>query len=64
MMRDNDYNGPFTVWINYGLGWHPYSFDTLKEALLWDRYGNSEFTITRSVQYEVHETRPDKFGGY
>lgn len=48
-------DGPFIVWENCGCeGWQPKSFMTLKEALSAQRY-NSEFVVTKLVNYEVTE---------
>lgn len=50
--------GPVIVWENNGYeGWHPTSFETVKEALLAQRY-NSEFVITRAVVFDVVEQKP------
>ena len=50
-----DESGPYIVWLNYGYdGWAPRSYDTLKEAIEGDRYGE-DFVITKLVQYEPLE---------
>ena len=56
MARRDDEKGPIIRWLNYGVyeGWRPCSYDTVKEALEDDNYGN-RFLITRLVQYEVQE---------
>lgn len=48
-------DGPVVVWLDYGCeGWRPSSYDTVKEALLGERYGN-RFVVTRVVKFEVKE---------
>jgi hypothetical protein len=55
MTSIKDARGPIVVWENYGYeGWHPKSYATVKEALLGQRY-NSEFCITRIVDFECVE---------
>lgn len=52
----DDTTGLYIVWEDYGYeGWHPKSYATLKEALMAHRY-NSEFLVTKRVDYEVTET--------
>lgn len=54
-MRDET-RGPFIVWENYGYeGWQPKSYETLKEAILAERY-HTEFVITRPVNFDVAVT--------
>lgn len=51
-----DIKGPFIKWLNFGYeGWKPYSYNSIKEALEAETYGN-EFIITKVVNYEVSET--------
>lgn len=48
--------GPIILWTCEGYNeWSPKSFDTIKEALEYERY-NSNFVITRKINYEVVET--------
>ena len=56
MARREDADGPIILWLDYGNyeGWKPVSFDSVKEALEDDRYGN-EFRVTRLTRYEVKE---------
>ena len=51
-----DLIGPYIVWEYYGYeGWHPKSYPDLKSALEAQRF-NSEFEVTKKVEYEVKET--------
>lgn len=48
-----DLKGPFIRWLNYGYeGWKPSSFQTLKEAIEAQRYGE-EMVITKRVKWDV-----------
>jgi len=52
---ENTIKGPFIVWENYGYeGWQPKSYPTLKAALSAQRY-NSEFVVTKAVDFDVIE---------
>ena len=52
----DDESGPFIVWENVGYeGWHPKSYQTLKDAVSDKRY-QLTFVITKRVEYEVLET--------
>ena len=51
----DDTTGPVVLWENYGCeGWKPKSYGTIKEALMDTRY-NSEFVVTRIVDFDVKE---------
>lgn len=49
--------GPVTVWCDYGEGWEPSEYPTLKEALLAD-HGTAQIRITRNVDFEPVEKGP------
>lgn len=45
----------YTVWVEYGCeGWHPYSYETLTEAIQHDSYGNKK-RITIDVDWEIKD---------
>lgn len=49
----HDAKGPFIRWLDFGYeGWHPHSFDTLKEAIEWTGYGHGH-VITKLAAYDV-----------
>ena len=55
--RKGEVDGPYIVWIDNGAyeGWSPISFDSLKEAVLFNEtYGNPR-AITKLVDVEVTE---------
>jgi len=55
MAKRDDPHGPYIRWIHFGYeGWRPKSYDTVKEALIDENYGN-DFVITKIVDYEVKE---------
>ena len=50
-----DASGPIIVWENQGYSqWSPRSYDTLKEALLDQRF-TPEFVVTRLTDFKVIE---------
>lgn len=55
MKPTQDIQGPIIRWDNYGVeGWKPTSFQSVRDALLAERY-NSEFIITRVTEFQVVE---------
>lgn len=55
-MPNDDAVGPVIVWENYGVeGWRPQSFKTIKEALLQSPRYQTDFVITRKIDFEVLE---------
>lgn len=53
--QDNITCGPIILWQDYGCeGWKPTSFDTIKEALEYNKY-QSNWKITRTVSFDVIE---------
>ena len=55
MMTLASTEGPYVVWENYGCeGWQPKSYTDLREALTAQRF-NSEFVVTKVVDYEITE---------
>lgn len=54
MSEDDDIKGPVILWLKHAYDWSPTSFDTVREALEADNYGNP-FIITKRVDYEVVE---------
>jgi hypothetical protein len=55
--KRDDAKGPIIRWRDYVYdGWRPESYDTIKEALEDDNYGN-KFVITRIVQYDIQENK-------
>ena len=61
MKTHGSVEGPIIRWLDYGAyeGWKPDSYDTIKEALEDNNYGN-KFIITRIVQYEIQEKYESK----
>lgn len=56
MSSIEDAKGPYIRWENHGYeGWHPQSFNTLKEAVEVAPTYNSEFVITKLTEYVVKE---------
>jgi hypothetical protein len=54
--------GPYIVWENYGNeGWHPKSYENIKTALVAQRF-NSQFVVTKLVDYEVVEKGNEQDG--
>jgi len=50
----------YQLWLNYGVeGWRYEEYDTLEECLCAQRY-QSEFVITKKVDFEILEKQEDE----
>jgi hypothetical protein len=57
----DDTKGPVVMWEYFGPdGWHPKSFATVHEAVVAGRYNQSEFIVTRPVEFDVVERSPSE----
>lgn len=52
-----DAHGTYVIWIDYGVeGWKPHSFDTVREALEFNK-NSDNWILMKRVKYDAIELR-------